>query len=84
MAVLLPIIVCCGGAMLLAALGGFSALSLFSEALKQRPMRLLWRPRSANGPDHELIWLAVSVAVIAGGAAWLALSCRGRDVPFSP
>ena len=29
MAVLLPIIVCCGGAMLLAILGGFSALSLF-------------------------------------------------------
>ena len=31
MAVLLPIIVCCGGAMLLAALGGFSALSFFSR-----------------------------------------------------
>jgi hypothetical protein len=30
MAVLLPIIVCCGGGMLLALLGGFSALSLFS------------------------------------------------------
>jgi hypothetical protein len=29
LAVLLPIIVCCGGAMLLAILGGFSALSLF-------------------------------------------------------
>lgn len=29
MAVLLPIIVCCGGAILLAILGGFSALSLF-------------------------------------------------------
>jgi hypothetical protein len=31
MAVLLPIVVCCGGAMLIAILGGFSALSLFSR-----------------------------------------------------
>jgi hypothetical protein len=31
MAVLLPIIVCCGGLMLVAILGGFSALSLFSR-----------------------------------------------------
>jgi len=34
-------------------------------------MRLLWRRRSANEPDHELIWLAVSAASIAGAAAWL-------------
>lgn len=31
MAVLLPIVVCCGGLMLLGILGGFSALSLFSK-----------------------------------------------------
>ena len=31
LAVLLPIIVCCGGVILLGILGGFSALSLFSE-----------------------------------------------------
>jgi hypothetical protein len=31
MAVLLPIIVCCGGLILLAILGGFSALSLFQN-----------------------------------------------------
>lgn len=37
-------------------------------------MRLLRRRRSADEPDHELIWLAVSVASIAGGAAWLALA----------
>jgi hypothetical protein len=37
-------------------------------------MRLLWRRRSASEPDHELIWLAVSAASIAGGAAWLALA----------
>jgi hypothetical protein len=35
-------------------------------------MRLLWRGRSANEPDHELIWLAVSASSIAGGAVWLA------------
>ena len=37
-------------------------------------MRLLWRNRSVNKPDHELIWLAVSVASITGGAAWLAMA----------
>ena len=30
-------------------------------------MRLLWRRRFANEPDHELIWFAVSVGFIAGG-----------------
>ena len=45
-------------------------------------MRLLWRRRSANGPDHELIWLAVSVVVLAGGAAWLALSLPWPRCPF--
>ena len=45
-------------------------------------MRLLWRRRSVNGPDHELIWLGVSVAVVAGGAAWLALSLPWPRCPF--
>jgi hypothetical protein len=45
-------------------------------------MRLLWRRRSANGPDHELIWLAVSAASIAGGAAWLALTLPWPRCPF--
>jgi len=31
LAVLLPIIVCCGGAILLGVLGGFSALTLFNR-----------------------------------------------------
>jgi hypothetical protein len=37
-------------------------------------MHLLWRRRSANEPDHELIWLAISATSIAGAAAWLALA----------
>ena len=45
-------------------------------------MRLLWRRRSANEPDHELIWLAVSAASIAGGAAWLALALPWPRCPF--
>jgi hypothetical protein len=45
-------------------------------------MRLLWRRRSARETDHELIWLAVSVASIAGGAFWLALSLPLPRCPF--
>ena len=45
-------------------------------------MRLLWRHRSVNGPDHELIWLAVSIAVLAGGAAWLAMALPWPRCPF--
>jgi hypothetical protein len=45
-------------------------------------MRLLWRLRSAPEPDHELIWLAVSVAAIAGAAVWLALALPWPKCPF--
>jgi hypothetical protein len=45
-------------------------------------MRLLWRRRTASETDHELIWLAVSVAAIAGGAGWLALSLPWPRCPF--
>jgi hypothetical protein len=45
-------------------------------------MRLLWRRRAAHEPDHELIWLAVSVAAIAGAAAWLALALPWPKCPF--
>jgi len=37
-------------------------------------MRLRWRRRSAPELDHELIWLAVSVASLAAATAWLALA----------
>jgi hypothetical protein len=45
-------------------------------------MCLLWRRRSANETDHELIWLAVSAASIAGGAAWLAMALPWPRCPF--
>lgn len=45
-------------------------------------MRLLWRDRSVTQPDHELIWLAVSVSSIAAGAAWLALGLPSPRCPF--
>ena len=45
-------------------------------------MRLGWRRRSANGPDHELIWLAVSLASVAGAAIWLALGWPWPKCPF--
>ncbi len=45
-------------------------------------MRLVWRRRSATGPDHELIWLGVSVTALAGGVAWLAMSLPWPRCPF--
>lgn len=45
-------------------------------------MRLAWRRRSAKEPDHELIWLAVSLASIALGAAWRALGLPWPRCPF--
>lgn len=45
-------------------------------------MRLVWRRRSANEPDHELIWFTVFVASIALGAGWLALGLPWPQCPF--
>lgn len=45
-------------------------------------MRLLWRDRSTTEPDHELIWLAVSAASIAGAAGWLAMALPWPHCPF--
>ena len=45
-------------------------------------MRLLWRRRFVPETDHELIWLAVSIASIAGGAAWLAMALPWPRCPF--
>ncbi|MEY2490655.1 MAG: hypothetical protein QOC70_2597 [Verrucomicrobiota bacterium] len=45
-------------------------------------MRLLWRRRFVHEPDHELIWLAVSVASVSTGTAWLALALPWPRCPF--
>lgn len=45
-------------------------------------MRLLWRRRASHEPDHELIWLAVSVAAMAAAAGWLALALPWPKCPF--
>jgi hypothetical protein len=42
----------------------------------------VWRRLPAAGFDHELVWLAVSVATLAGGAAWLALGLAWPRCPF--
>jgi hypothetical protein len=36
----------------------------------------------AAGFDHELVWLAVSVTIVAGGAAWFFLGLPGPACPF--
>jgi len=45
-------------------------------------MRLVWRRRLGHEGDPELIWLAVSVASIAGAATWLALALPWPKCPF--
>ena len=45
-------------------------------------MRLVWRRLPPAVLDHELIWLLVSVAVLAGGAGWLALGLASPQCPF--
>lgn len=37
-------------------------------------MRVVWRRMPAAGFDHELVWLAVSMAALVGGAAWTSIS----------
>jgi hypothetical protein len=45
-------------------------------------MRVVWRRLPAAGFDHELVWLAVSVAALVVGAAWLALGLAWPSCPF--
>lgn len=45
-------------------------------------MRLVWRRLPAGGFDHELVWLSVSVAALAGGAAWLVFGLAWPRCPF--
>src|SRR5688572_16657483 len=45
-------------------------------------MRVVWRRMPAAGFDHELVWLAVSVAALAGGAVWISLGLSWSQCPF--
>lgn len=45
-------------------------------------MRVVWRRMPAAGFDHELVWLLVSLAALAGGAAWMWLGLAGPRCPF--
>lgn len=45
-------------------------------------MRLVWRRPPAAGFDHELVWLAVSAATLAAGAAWMWIGLGWPRCPF--
>ena len=45
-------------------------------------MRLVWRRPPAAGFDHELVWLTVSLAALAGGAAWMWVGLGWPQCPF--
>ena len=45
-------------------------------------MRLVSRPLAPNEFDHELVWLAVSVAAVAAGGGWLWIGLRWPGCPF--
>jgi hypothetical protein len=45
-------------------------------------MRLVWRRIPPADFDHELVWLAVSIAALAGGAIWLGVGLPGPRCPF--
>jgi hypothetical protein len=45
-------------------------------------MRLVWRRVSPVEFNHELVWLTVSLAAVAGGALWLTLGLPMLRCPF--
>ena len=45
-------------------------------------MRLVSRPLAPKEFDHELVWLAVSLAAFVGGGAWLRLGLAWPRCPF--
>jgi hypothetical protein len=45
-------------------------------------MRFVWRRIAPHDFNHELVWLAVSVAAAVGGAIWLSLGLPTLRCPF--
>src|SRR5207237_4412964 len=45
-------------------------------------MRLLWRRIPPDNFNHELVWLAVSIAAAVGGGIWLSLGLPWLRCPF--
>ena len=45
-------------------------------------MRVVWRRMPAAGFNHELVWLALSIAALAGGFAWAAIGLGWPQCPF--
>ncbi|PZR70543.1 MAG: hypothetical protein DLM73_17560 [Chthoniobacterales bacterium] len=45
-------------------------------------MRLVWHRLPPNGFNHELIWLAVSLATLAGSAVWIGFGLIWPRCPF--
>src|SRR5437763_11680985 len=45
-------------------------------------MRLIWRRIPPDNFNHELVWLAVSIAAVAGGGIWLSLGLPTLRCPF--
>ena len=45
-------------------------------------MRLVWRRISPVEFNHELVWLAISLAALAGGAVWMSLGLPMLRCPF--
>ena len=45
-------------------------------------MRFVWRRIPPDNFNHELVWLAVSVAALVGGAVWLRLGLPTLRCPF--
>ena len=45
-------------------------------------MRVVWRRPPFPGPNHELLWLAVSVAAFTGAAVWLGTGLVWPRCPF--
>ena len=45
-------------------------------------MRFVWRRIPPDRVNHELLWLAVSIGVLVGGAVWLRLGLPSWRCPF--